>query len=72
MSFDTDAKKQFDMLSEEEQNTIVELMIILNKKISLRPKRREIFHLMHSIDAFKDGHEYMADDFDAIPEGFEE
>lgn len=69
MLFEAEAKKEFDKLSEAQQITIIELMILFNQnneKSENKPKNKVPFN------AFAGGLHYIADDFDDTPEGFEE
>lgn len=69
MSFEAVAKKEFDKLSDAQQRTIVQLMVLFNQsneKAEKHVKNRVPFN------AFAGGLHYISDDFDDTPEGFEE
>lgn len=69
MLFEAEAKREFDKLSEAQQSTIIELMILFNQnngKAEVSPKNKVPFN------AFAGGLRYISDDFDDTPEGFEE
>lgn len=66
MAFDTLAREAFELLPYEKQMEVVDFIMFLSKRPLQKDKRSFPF------DVFAGGMTYIADDFDATPEGFEE
>lgn len=69
MSFNGVVEKAFDQLTDAQQNSIYELILLFNQSNTqtVKPKKNKVLY-----GAFKGGLNYIADDFDGTPEGFEE
>lgn len=69
MSFNGVVEKAFDQLTDAQQNSIYELILLFNQSNTqtVKSKKNKVLY-----GAFKGGLNYIADDFDETPEGFEE
>lgn len=70
MAFDLLAKEMFESLPYEKQLEVVDFIMFLSSGIT--KKRAESDCGPFPFDVFAGGLNYIADDFDEIPEGFEE
>lgn len=69
MSFSGMVEEEFNKLTDAQQSSIYELILLFNAKNNTESKQKK---RTFPFDIFKDGNQYMADDFDDIPEGYEE
>lgn len=69
MPYTGTVEKEFNSLTSEQQNTVLELMILLNQKNGTedKPKKKRVLYGIYEGDL-----KYISDDFDEAPEGFEE
>lgn len=68
MSFDGAVEREFSKLTEDQQRSIFNLMILFNQSnLKETVQRNNVPY-----DVFEGGLTYIADDFDETPEGFEE
>lgn len=62
-------EKEFNELTDEQKNSILTIIHLYNEANN-KPQPHKKNHVLYG--AFKGGLNYISDDFDEIPEGFEE
>lgn len=67
MLFNAAVQEAYDKLSSEDQSKVISYIFRLSASETYVRKKGKF-----PFDAFKNGEAYMADDFDEIPEGFED